>query len=48
MQIDCRSAAEILLPDPDRRLSPRAAILVIGGMSLMLWSAIIGVAVQIF
>jgi hypothetical protein len=32
----------------DKRLSPRAAILVIGGLSLALWSAVIGVAVLVF
>jgi hypothetical protein len=49
MQIDCSSPTEVvLLPDHDRRLSPRAALLVICGTSLALWSAIISVAVQIF
>jgi hypothetical protein len=48
MQIDCSSSTEILLPDRDRRLSPGAAMLVICGTSLALWSAIISVAVRIF
>ena len=39
--------AEFLRPDHDQ-LSLRAAILVIGGLSLALWSAIIGVVVGVF
>jgi hypothetical protein len=48
MQIDWIDTTELPPPEHDRRLSPRAAMLVIGGMSLALWSAIIGIAVQVF
>lgn len=47
MQIDWTGTTELLPPEHDRRLSPRAAILVIGGTSLALWSVIISVAMRV-
>ena len=44
---ECRARREALA-GWDERLSPRAAMLVIAGMSLALWSALISVAVRIF
>ncbi len=48
MQIDWTSTTEFLQPEYERRLSPRAAMLVIAGTSLALWSAVIGIAVRVF
>jgi hypothetical protein len=48
MQIDWTSTTEFLQPEYERRLSPGAAILIITGTSLALWSAIIGIAVRVF
>lgn len=47
MQIRRIETAAALSPDGERRLSPGAAILVIGGMSLTLWSALIAVAMRV-
>ncbi|HJU16891.1 MAG TPA: hypothetical protein VJ770_10520 [Stellaceae bacterium] len=47
MQINRTGNMAAFLPESDRRLPPGAAILVIGGMSVALWSAIIAAAIQL-
>jgi hypothetical protein len=48
MQVDWTHTTELLQPEHERRLSPCAALLVIAGTSLALWSAIVGIAVRVF